>query len=157
MHSNKQKPLPLQSFIGKWYINITNFPIWLKGDKTNPTLSYSVANKNGIDGLIDRVMFVKNQTPKSFAGFDTPLDDSNRRFVWRGAGKLKLLQSHWEILYFAPDEQWGIIHFERTPFTPDGYDIVSRSTRLTPEVKSEILAVLARLGIGAELTEMEHA
>ena len=84
--SQNQTPLKLEDLEGKWFIHFTNFPMWLKGDKTHPTFNYTV--KNG--GLTDAVAYEKNGKHKSILGFDKPVDKTNQQFVWHGRGILSL-------------------------------------------------------------------
>ncbi len=143
--------LELNDLSGKWYIHLTNFPMWLKGDKTRPTFNYTVDEKNGKKGLLDEVIYQKNGKAKRIVGFDKPLNAHNTKFVWRGKGLMGLLKSKWEVLYFNPQEQWAIIYFEKTLFTPAGYDVISQNKVLNIPLTT-IRQKLTELGIKAELT-----
>lgn len=143
--------LTINKLEGKWYILLTNFPMWLKGDKTSPTFNYTVETQNGITGLRDEVQSWKNGKKQQILGFDTPLDETNRRFQWRGKGLLSLLSSRWEIIYLDVTKEWAIIHFEKTFFTPEGYDVIARSQRISPETLANIQSVLLELSINASL------
>jgi hypothetical protein len=143
--------LPINKLEGKWYILLTNFPMWLKGDKTSPTFNYTVETQNGITGLRDEVQSWKNGKKQQILGFDTPLDETNRRFQWRGKGLLSLLSSRWEIIYLDVTKEWAIIHFEKTLFTPEGYDVIARSQRISPETLASIQSILLELSINASL------
>ena len=156
MYSNPKKPISLQSLEGKWYIQMTNFPMWLKGDKMNPTLNYSIEQKKGIEGLKDRVLYLKNNKEKTILGFDTPLDTSNRKFTWRGQGILALLKSNWEVLYLSSDKNSAIIYFEKTWFTPEGYDALSRKKTMDSSSQKEISNTLLHLGVETKLSLVQH-
>ncbi len=67
--------------------------------------------------------------------------------MWRGDGLLALLKSKWNILYLDPAGTWAIIHFEKTLFTPEGYDVMARSGQLTEKVRQQIQEKLAELGL----------
>lgn len=136
----------LQSLEGRWYIHLTDFPMWLKGDRVNPTFNYTVQERNGIFGLLDEVMFVKNGKNKAIRGFDTPINKENSKFEWRGNGWMKILKSRWEILYTT--QEWAIIYFEKTLFTPKGYDVIARNETLSDELLIVINAKLEELKIG---------
>ena len=97
---------------GQWYINLTTFPMWLKGDKTAPSLNYKVQTKRSIKGLSDTVIYTKNGQQKTIEGFDTPKE--NNSFVWRGKGILSLLTSKWRIAHHDTINNWMIIVFEKT-------------------------------------------
>lgn len=144
--------ITLESLEGKWYILWSNFPMWLKGDKTNPTFNYKVATKNGIKGLIDNVEYIQNGNRKSIKGFDKPLNESNTSFEWRGNGLLNLLSSKWKILYM--EDNWAIIYFEKTLFTPKGYDIIAREKNVGEEMLKKINNKLKELKITESLTKI---
>ena len=91
--------ISLQDLSGKWYILQSNFPMWLKGDKTMPTFNYELVEKKGKQALFDQVKYLKNGKEKSIIGYDIPLDQQNVKFVWRGKGILGMLKSKWEIVY----------------------------------------------------------
>ncbi len=153
MSFDQKKQLSLLSLEGTWYIHMTDFPMWLKGDKTNPTLNYSIKQKKGIQILEDRVIYQKNNKQKTILGFDTPLDhSSNRKFIWRGQGILSILKSHWEVLYISENENWAVIYFEKTLFTPKGYDVISRNKILDSATKKRISEILSAIDIKAKLT-----
>lgn len=118
--------LLLSDLEGRWYIQLTNFPMWLKGDKINPTFHYSRMVRNGITCLYDVVTYEKRGVEKSIIGYDHPLSSDNISFEWRGKGLLSLLKSKWEVIYLSPGKDWAVIHFEKTWFTPSGYDLISK-------------------------------
>ena len=43
-----QNPNTLELLQGRWYIHFSNFPMWLKGDKTNPTFNYTIEKRGDI-------------------------------------------------------------------------------------------------------------
>lgn len=139
--------LNLQSLEGTWYIHFSDFPMWLKGDKQYPTFTYTIKRRKGVVGLKDEVRYLKRGRPKSINGFDTPVEARPGSFVWRGDGLLALLKSRWNILYLDPEGTWAIIHFEKTLFTPEGYDVMARSGQLTEKMRQEIQEKLAGLGL----------
>ena len=141
----------LEDLGGAWYIILSNFPMWLKGDKTSPTLNYTVETRIGITGLRDEVQSWKNGKKQQILGFDTPLDETNRRFEWGGKGLLSLLSSRWEIVYLDAAKEWAIIYFEKTLFTPEGYDVIARNQHISPETLATIRAVLFERSINAGL------
>lgn len=144
---NTEQSIQLQDLEGTWYIVLTNFPMWLKGDKTRPTFTYTVETRGSIMGLRDEVRSWKNGRQQTIHGFDTPLDETNRRFEWRGKGLLSLLSSRWEIWYIDPSKEWAIIYFQKTLFTPEGYDVIAQGDVLSEEVLASVHSVLHELGI----------
>lgn len=140
-------PLNLKSLEGTWYIHFSDFPMWLKGDKQYPTFTYTVKRRKGVVGLKDEVRYYKNNRAKSINGFDVPVDSSPGAFVWRGDGLLGLLKSKWDILYLDQKGTWAIIHFEKTLFTPEGYDVMARSAQLSEKMRQEFQEKLSELGL----------
>jgi hypothetical protein len=136
-----QRKLTLQDLEGTWHIHLTNFPMWLKGDKTHPTFNYTVAK----NGLLDSVVYQKGTKMKSIVGFDTPKTDSS--FVWRGRGMLKSLKSNWKIIHMDWDRNWAIVQFDKTLFTPAGYDVIARDKVLNDNVLQAIQVKLKTLQI----------
>lgn len=152
-----QHNLNLKDLEGKWYIQATNFPMWLKGDKQNPSFNYTVIESSkGVKRLLDEVKFVKKGKEKAIVGFDTPLNASNTKFKWRGKGILGVLKSKWEILYWDKAEEWAIIGFEKTLFTPKGYDIISRKRNLVGVIEQKVQQRLAQLGISEKLSPLKQ-
>jgi hypothetical protein len=145
--TQSDSPLSLQSLAGTWYIHFSDFPMWLKGDKQYPTFTYTIRRRKGIVGLKDEVRYLKNNKAKSINGFDVPIEGSPGCFVWRGDGLLALLKSKWDVLYLDPVGTWAIIHFEKTLFTPEGYDVMARAGQLSEKVRQEIDEKLSEMGL----------
>jgi len=118
--------IPLEKLAGKWHVVMSNFPMWLKGDKTQPTFNYSLKTKGNVAGLKDEVTYQQRGKQHSIHGFNTPDHEKNTEFVWRGTGLLSFVSSKWKILYFSEAEGWALIFFERTRFTPEGFDVITR-------------------------------
>lgn len=129
----------LQFLTGVWFICATNFPMWLKGDKTAPTFHYDIREK-GI--LNDEVRYLKKGKEKSIRGFDYQEEKDATRFVWRGKGALRLLKSKWRVALTDPNGEWAVIHFSKTLFTPEGLDIIGRNKDLSVETLESIKQVL---------------
>ena len=142
---NLQDKTSLELLEGRWYIHLTNFPMWLKGDRAEPTFNYTIQEKDGRMGLKDEVSFLKNGKSKAIRGFDRSLNEENTKFEWRGNGWMKLLKSRWEILY--SNKEWAIVFFEKTFFTPKGYDVIARSETLSDELLVEINRKLKELKV----------
>jgi len=129
--------------------------MWTKGDKLNPTFNYQMKAKNGIIGLSDEVKFLKNGKAKSIKGWDKPLSQENTKFIWRGSGILFFTKSKWEIIFMSDDRNWMIIHFEKTMFTPEGYDVVCRNPNEILKYRDEINRKLSELKI-SDLQEIKQ-
>lgn len=146
----------LQALEGKWYIILSNFPMWLKGDKTSPTFNYKKAEKDDVWGLIDEVKYTQNGRTKSINGFDKPLNIENTSFEWRGNGLLSLLSSKWQVLYLDTIENWSIIYFEKTLLTPKGYDVICREKQPNALIMRKIEEKLRELKINEELKKISR-
>lgn len=117
----------LHTLAGTWLIHSTNFPMWLKGDKTNPTFNYTVTtDKDGAEILLDEVKYQKDGKTKTITGYDYPDEADAMAFVWRGKGVLGLVKSHWRIALLDTEKQWAVVVFESTLFTPSGMDVIGR-------------------------------
>ena len=141
---------------GKWYVVQSNFPMWLKGKKTNPTFNYSRVVKKNKPVLLDEVRYTKKSKQKAIIGYDHPVNETNRSFVWRGKGILGFLKSKWSILYLDQNGQWAIIQFKKTLFTPKGVDVISRSKKLTSMLEKEVREKLSELGIKEQLATIRQ-
>lgn len=145
----------IEDLVGQWFIHLTNFPMWLKGDKTNPTFNYTLIKRNGINCLSDEVRYQKNGKVKTISGFDYTIDNQPGFFIWRGKGLLALLKSKWSVVHYNKTNEWMLIHFEKTIFTPSGFDIISRHSKLSPDNWIEIKLFLKEKGI-QNLEEIMH-
>lgn len=143
--------LILHALQGTWFIHYSDFPMWLKGNKKYPTFTYTVERRGGLVGLKDEVRYLKTNRPLSINGFDTPDATKPGSFVWRGDGLLAMLKSKWDVIYLAPAGDWAIIHFDKTLFTPEGYDVMARSGQLTEKVQQQIHEKLSELRIGVRM------
>jgi hypothetical protein len=136
---------PLSRLEGTWYVTLSNFKMWLKGNKHNPAFTYTLQTRKGIKGLKDVVSYEKNHKPKQLLGFDKPCNEGATAFIWRGNGLLGLFKSKWEIVYSTAE--WTLIHFQKTLATAEGYDVISRQKRFSPEMLIAIEAKLKELGV----------
>jgi len=134
----------LTTLVGTWFICATNFPMWLKGDKTNPTFNYSVTTKNDKRVLLDEVKYIKNNKEKTITGYDYQSESDSAAFTWRGKGILSLLKSRWKVEMIDPAGQWAVISFSKTLFTPEGIDIISRAPTLSADKIEEIKAFIEK-------------
>lgn len=122
--------IELEKLEGTFHIIYTNFPMWLNGNKTDPMISYLIEEKNNVKGLRDQVDYQHNGKIHSILGFDKPLNELNTEFEWHGKGITGFITSKWQILYIDEQYDWMLIHFQKTLFTPEGYDVLSK--RKTP-------------------------
>lgn len=148
--------ISLRKFEGKWHIILSNFPMWLKGDKINPTFNYKIAERSGVIGLTDEVKYTQNDRIKTINGFDKPLNSENTSFEWRGNGLLSLLSSKWQVLYLDNTENWAIIYFEKTLFTPKGYDVICREKQPNSLIMRKIEETIRVLKIEEKLKKLSR-
>lgn len=139
---------------GQWHVVQTNFPMWLKGDKTDPRFHYERLDRPGGPWLSDTVTYVQNGQLKRIKGVDKALNAPHTAFQWRGKGLLCLLTSRWDILHIDWSQGWAIIHFEASLFTPEGYDVIARRPILDAEERRAVARQLKRLDIKTALTEL---
>jgi hypothetical protein len=123
---------------GTWFICYSNFPMWLKGDKINPTFNYTITTRKEQKLLLDEVKYLKNGKQKTITGYDFQDKKDSASFVWRGEGILGLLKSKWRVALIDPKGQWAVIAFSRTLFTPEGVDIICRKPELSEETVIKI-------------------
>lgn len=134
----------IQALIGTWFICSTSFPMWLKGDKTNPTFTYSITDKKGeTTVLLDTVRYQQKGVSKTLTGFDYQNPTDSSAFIWRGKGLLSLVRSKWKVVLQDPDGQWAVIWFSKTLFTPEGVDIISRTPQLPEKTLNHIKSLMA--------------
>jgi hypothetical protein len=139
----------LNKLEGTWYVNMSNFKMWLTGNKLYPKFTYTLQVKGKVVGLKDVVSYRKNNKEKTIVGFDKPEDSTATKFTWRGKGLLFLFKSKWEILY--QNDQYTVIHFQKTIATAEGYDVISRGKNLDVVTVEAIKLKLKELGITEEL------
>lgn len=132
--------LSLDALAGTWYVHYTNFPMWLKGNKREPSFHYRIVA--GVDGpeFEDMVFYVQGIRQKRIKGRDKPLNKECTRFEWRGSGLMSVLRANWEWIYI--DDDFALLFFERTLFTPKGYDIIARNPVLDAGIHETIVRFL---------------
>ncbi len=129
-------PISFEDIEGKWHIVYTNFPMWKKKKNTAPVLHYTVLENTKEPRVLDEVTYFKRGKGKTITGYDTWIDKSEGKVVWKGKGLLFFLKSRWQIVHYVPDD-WAIIKFEKTLFTAGGYDVISRDRELSDDKLAE--------------------
>lgn len=132
------------TLVGTWFMCYSNFPMWLKGDKTEPTFNYTITTRKGEKVLLDEVKYLKNKRQKTITGYDYQDEKDSTAFVWRGKGILGLLKSEWRVALLDPNGQWAVIAFSKTLFTPAGVDIISRKPEISESTLQEIKQLMER-------------
>lgn len=139
--------------VGTWHIVRTNFPMWLKGDKRRPRLTYGALDGTAA-ALSDLVTFEVSGREKTIAGVDTQDPEQSCHFTWRGRGLLRLLRSDWYVVDIDRPGGIAAIYFTKTLFTPAGLDIVTRSARPHPD---DVSACIARVDDDPVVATHVHA
>jgi hypothetical protein len=130
-------PVDVADLLGTWHIQLTNFPMWLAGDKLRPTLAYRrIGDDRRIGDLVSYT--TRAGTQKQIAGYDTQDASNTAHFTWRGRGLLMLLSSDWYVVHL--DASFGAIYFEKTLFTPAGMDVISRAETPSPAALEPAIA-----------------
>jgi hypothetical protein len=131
--------LNLNDLEGKWFILYSDFPMWTSGKRKYPSLNYTLIEKNSKFCIEDKVKYEAGGKSRSIDGFDQYL--GNGEFMWKGKGILSILRSRWKVIVMEKD--WMLIYFEKTLFTPSGYDLISRNPsqqdKFTIELKNRNL------------------
>ncbi|MFT5824057.1 MAG: hypothetical protein ACI8ZM_005323 [Crocinitomix sp.] len=151
--AQKGSSLRMADIEGVWYVNMSNFPMWLKGKRQNPRIKYTVISDNK---MLDEVTFEKKGKTKQIVGYDERSAEYKEGFIWQGKGLKSLFTSKWKILHYNKEYQVAVLAFEKTLFTPAGYDVISRKKAISPKVLLLVQQMLPKLGEGVELTLIEQ-
>lgn len=133
---------------GEWTVAATNFPMWLRGERSNPRFSYEVLSREPLV-LSDEVSWIATESgqEKHLLGTDTLRVDE---FVWRGKGFLKLVASHWHVAGASDDGTVAAIRFSKSAVTPAGIDIIVRAGTNQPELRALIARATELFGLSPE-------
>lgn len=72
MHARQASPL--DAYARRWHVVASNFPIWLKGDRTRPTFNYRVIQDAAGAALDDRVVYARRGRERQIADISRPQD-----------------------------------------------------------------------------------
>lgn len=128
---------------GGWHVLASTFPMWLDGSKIDPNFIYRVLPGDGPAELDDTVAYTESGRRETIEGTDTQDPASPTHFTWRGRGLLVALASDWVVAAAGPDDRWLILYFTKTPFTPEGVDVIAKEPVLSPEDRESVLRTLA--------------
>lgn len=141
---------------GRWTIKATNFPMWLSGERREPSFEYGLVREQPLT-LSDRVSYVGyDGKPKTILGTD---HWNGTGFTWkmRGIGGL-FVRSHWQVA--GVRQGLVVIRFEKSLVTPSGVDVVVADGLDATELRSVIAADPASFGLTLEefasLTWLDH-
>lgn len=125
---------------GTWFVVRTTLPMWRSWH--SPSISYTPLP----DGqIVDTVRAERGSQTRLIIGLDTPLARAGA-FQWRGVTPLtRWTPSRWEVAAYDAGGAWLVSLFGRTPFTPAGMDICTRTPYVLPDLEGQILSVLRGL------------
>ncbi len=132
--------ISIEKFCTKWFVYGTTLSFWKT--RKNPTITYEIlpSSKPPSEFKIrDTVEYTTGSSTKKnqVIGTDTWISAQPLDFVWRGNGVLFLLSSKCKIVYFDDKEGIAITFFEKTLFTDEGMDILTRAP-ITQARKDEL-------------------
>lgn len=129
---------------GTWRIHATDFPMWLGGKRSRPTITYTPLPGPGLV-LRDEVAYLtRSGKTRRVLGTDGYRQGG---FVWRGNGPLRVLASRWRVAWTSEDGEVVVITFDRSLVTPAGTDVLGRGDADRPGLR-ERLAGLGVSGLG---------
>jgi hypothetical protein len=132
---------------GTWYIVATNFPMWLSGERRDPTFTYDLVSPEPLV-LGDTVTYVDAEgATKQIVGQDTWRDGE---FVWRGTKLLKLFASHWSVAGASEAGDVLAIRFSKSLATPAGVDIVARQGVQSGPIRAQVAHATEQFGLTPE-------
>jgi hypothetical protein len=132
---------------GSWKVAATNFPMWLRGERRDPTFTYELIATGPLT-LADDVSYV---TPEGLEKHIVGRDRwAHGGFVWRGKGWLRLFASHWAVTGASDDGSVLALHFSRSIATPAGIDIIVREGSEHPELRAMIAGSTHQFGLSPE-------
>ena len=131
-----------QRMLGTWHILVTNYGFWKK--RRDPTVSYDeLPTDDGVRRWKDTLRFSSrgffggNEKEGLLRGVDREL--SPGRFLWRGEGLLRIIESPWWVL--MQDDDWAVTYFGRSNVgTAPGMDLYARTADFSPAGVRQVLA-----------------
>ena len=130
-------PPPTSFLTGTWNVIYSTLPMWK--DRRNVRITYTALPPSDptvdspVPRLDDLVTYQTLTSDKNMTiqGIDTPSGGDTIAWDWRGKGWLNIVTSHWEFIDWAngpnEEDQWAVLWFQKTIFTPERVDIISRS------------------------------
>jgi hypothetical protein len=128
--------------------------MWLKGKKQNPRITYTAKGDNK---MLDVVTFEKKGKTKQIVGFDERSAEYKEGFVWQGHKGIKsVISRKWKVLFYNKEYQLALLFFEKTLFSPGGFDVISRKKNLTEKRLNLIEKLLPKIGVSENLTTIKQ-
>jgi hypothetical protein len=141
---------------GRWTVKATNFPMWLSGERRDPTFEYVTLRDDPLV-LADEVTFTDPEgKTKTIRGVDRW---DGQGFTWKMNGlRGALVKSRWEVA--GVRQGLVVLRFEKSVVTPAGIDVIVGEGLDASELRSVIAADPASFGLSLEefasLTWLDH-
>lgn len=132
---------------GTWAVAASSFPMWLRGEKLNPTFTYTMLGTAPLVLDDDVAYSTPDGKLKHVLGTDTWRRDG---FQWRGKGLLRPLSSRWSVSGVTKDGTIAAIRFSKSLVTSAGIDIIVREGATPPEPRAMVAIASERFGLSAE-------
>ncbi|GAB3034448.1 hypothetical protein GCM10027052_10260 [Parafrigoribacterium mesophilum] len=120
---------------GTWYLGASNLPVWLRGDRRMPTISYEPVPKRPVS-LLHSVAYT------SSGGETTRVSAvatwHRGVFVGRDRRLHKLFPSKWWVVGASGDEAIVVVRFAKTRATQAGINVLVRQGRIVPNLRGVI-------------------
>lgn len=132
---------------GTWTVSATNLPMWLGGERRDPTYTYEVLAAGPL-ALSDDVAYLTAEgEEKHVLGKSTWRHDG---FVWRGKGRARFTPSRWEVSGANEDGSILVLRFSKSLASPSGLNIVTRQGSEHPELRATIARSTEDFGLSPE-------
>lgn len=141
---------------GRWIVKATNFPMWLSGERRDPTFEY-VTRRGYPLVLADEVTYSDPEgKTKSIRGVDRW---NGQGFTWKMNGVRGLfVKSRWEVA--GVRQGLVVLRFEKSVVTPAGVDVIVGEGVDATELRAVIAADPGSFGLSidefASLTWLDH-
>jgi hypothetical protein len=141
---------------GRWVVKATNFPMWLSGERRDPTFEYVTLRDDPLV-LADEVTYTDlDGKVKAIRGVDRW---NGQGFTWKMNGlRGMFVKSRWEVA--GVRQGLVVLRFEKSVVTPAGVDVIVAEGLDATELRSVIAADPASFGLSIEefasLTWLDH-
>lgn len=132
---------------GTWKVVATNFPMWLNGERSDPTFEYTLRSSSPLVLGDDVSYTTPDGTVKHIRGVDRWHGSG---FVWRGTGLTRLVSSFWSVPGVSKAGTIAAIRFNKSWVSPAGIDIIVRDGIDFPEPRAAVATESERFGLSAE-------
>ena len=132
---------------GVWCLGASSHFFWLDAQHGDPRFQFWVEGQNPLL-LTETVRFEgADGVARSVTGSSRPVGGG---FVWRGAGKQRLLRRRWELQGMSPDAEIAVVRSEANRVFGPGLSILIRDGIDIPEFRGHVAANAEALGVSAE-------